>query len=134
MADNTSNVSLGQFLDGIDKFVTNKTVVGDPIKTDDAVIIPLIDVSCGMAMGSFNNQKGSGAGGMFTKMSPTALLIVQNGGTKLINVKNNDAIGRLVDMLPDFVNKVTGKNQVSPKTQARAEKMAEDMKTVINEE
>ena len=44
------------------------------------------------------------------KMSPTAMLVISNGTTKLVSVKNQDSIGKILDMVPDMVNKFTGKN------------------------
>ena len=102
-------------LKGVDTMLDGRTVVGDPIKVGEAVVIPLMDVSCGMAAGTFgDNAKGTGAGGMSTKISTTAVLIIQNGVTKLINVKNQDAISKLVDIIPDVVNKLTADKKIAP--------------------
>ena len=38
--------------------------------------------------------------------------IIQNGTTKLVNIKNQDGITKILDMVPDFVNKFTSKNDV----------------------
>lgn len=37
------------------------------------------------------------------KMSPSAVLLIQNGVTKLINVKNQDAVTKVIDMAPDLI-------------------------------
>ena len=66
-------------------------------------------MTCGMAAGSFAEgvkQKQRGGGGMSAKMSPSAVLVIQNGVTKLVNVKNQDALSKLVDMAPGVVNKL----------------------------
>ena len=58
---------------GMDQFVTSKTVVGEPVQAGDAIIVPLIDVTCGMAAGAFSEktkEKQKGGGGMSAKMSP----------------------------------------------------------------
>ena len=90
MAENKSFVSNVEALfNGIDKFVDTKTVVGEPVHLNDAVIIPLVDVTCGMAAGSFAQaSKDNSGGGMSAKMTPAAVLIIQNGVTKLVNVRN----------------------------------------------
>ena len=41
------------------------------------------------------------------KMSPSAVLVISNGTTKLVNVKNQDGLTKILDMVPDFVNKFT---------------------------
>ena len=77
MAENKFNVTAGSLFNGMNTFVSTKTVVGEPQQVGDAIIIPLVDVSCGMAVGSFSgNAKDNGAGGMNTKMSPAAVLII----------------------------------------------------------
>ena len=38
-------------------------------------------------------------------MSPCAVLVIQNGTTKLVNVKNQDGLTKVLDMVPDFVNR-----------------------------
>ena len=39
------------------------------------------------------------------KVSPAAVLVIQDGVTKMVSVKDNDNISKLLDMIPDFVNK-----------------------------
>ncbi|MCR5370971.1 MAG: GerW family sporulation protein [Clostridium sp.] len=129
MADNHFSETVEALFRGMDTFVTSKTVVGNAVRVDhDTVIIPLIDVSCGMAAGAFNKEKkNDGAGGLSAKMSPSALLIIQNGVTKLVSIKHQDAVSKIVDMVPDIVNKFTGKNQVSEDALERANTMAEEL-------
>jgi len=95
-------------LEGMEGFVAAKTVVGEPIHAGDAIIIPLTDVSFGLGAGSFGKEKderdGGGVGG---KMSPCAVLIIQNGITKLVNVRTQDGITKVLDMVPDIVNRFT---------------------------
>ena len=49
------------------------------------------------------------------KMSPSAVLVIQNGTTKLVNVKNQDGLTKILDMVPDFVNKFTDGQFLSSK-------------------
>ena len=53
MADNQFSSTVEALFKGMDSFVTTKTVVGEAVKIDDAIILPLVDVSCGMAAGAF---------------------------------------------------------------------------------
>ena len=49
------------------------------------------------------------------RISPSAILVISNGVTKLVNVKNQDTVTKILDMVPDFVNKFTsGKKENSP--------------------
>ena len=112
---------------GMNTFLTTKTVVGEPIIVGDTTIVPLVDVSCGMAAGTFDNtSKSNGGGGMSAKISPTAMLIIQEGRTKVVNIKNQDAITRLLDMVPDLVNKISNKSDVDKEATKKAE-------TILNE-
>jgi len=56
---------------------------------------------------------------MGAKISPSAILVISNGVTKLVNVKNQDTVTKILDMVPDFVNKFTsGKKEESPVAEA----------------
>lgn len=125
MADNHFVTTVESLFKGMDQFVTTKTVVGEAVKVDDAIILPLVDVTCGMAAGSFaENAKHNGGGGMSAKMSPSAILVIQNGVTKLVNIKQQDAVTKVLDLVPDLVNKFTKKNAISPEAMKTAQDMA----------
>ena len=92
---------------GMNGFIASKTVVGDTVHVGDTTIIPLIDVSFGMAAGASSlDRTNRGSGGMGGKMTPCAVLVIRNGSVKLVNVKNQDAITKILDMVPDVVDKV----------------------------
>ncbi len=40
-------------------------------------------------------------------MTPSAVLVIKNGSTKLVNVKNQDTMTKVLDMIPDLVDKFT---------------------------
>ena len=113
MADNSFNNTVESLFKGLDSFITTKTVVGDAVHIGDTIILPLVDVSFGVAAGAFSQEKkNNGAGGMGGKINPSAVLVIQNGVTKLVNIKNQDSMTKILDMVPDFVNKFTsGKNK-----------------------
>ena len=93
--------------------VSSKTVVGDAIHIGDTIILPLIDVSFGVGAGAFNgDKKEKGAGGLGGKMTPCAVLVIQNGKTKLVNIKNQDTMTKILDMIPDAIDKFSsGKDE-----------------------
>lgn len=87
--------------------LTSKTVIGEPITVGDTLLIPLSDVTIGAAAGSNNGQdKNAGMGGFTAKMSPSAVLIIKNGNTKVVNIKDQNSLSRLVDMVPEVVDKI----------------------------
>ena len=110
MADNSFNNTVESLFKGMDSFITTKTVVGDAIHIGDTIILPLVDVSFGVAAGAFSaEKKNNGAGGMGGKIQPSAVLVIQNGQTKLVNVK--DGMTKILDMVPDIVSRFSnGKN------------------------
>ena len=109
MANTNIDGTISTFFHGMDGFVSSKSVVGDPIKVGDTIIIPLLDVNFGMAAGAFNKQTGNNAaGGIGAKLSPAAVLVISNGKTRLVNIKNQDAISKIIDMAPEIVDRITG--------------------------
>lgn len=88
--------------------MSTKTVVGEPTVIGDTILVPLVDVSFGIGAGaSKSDRKDGGGGGMSGKMSPNAILIIKNGQTKIVNVKNQDSVTKLIDMIPDLVDRFT---------------------------
>ena len=91
---------------GMDSFITTKTVVGDAITVGDTILLPLVDVSFAVGAGAFSGEKkNNGGGGMGGKISPSAVLVISNGVTKLVNIRNQDGLTKILDMVPDFLNK-----------------------------
>ena len=135
MADNTFNTTVESLFKGMDSFITTKTVVGDAIHIGDTIILPLVDVSFGVAAGVFSGDKKQNGGGMGGKIMPSAVLVISNGTTKLVNVKNQDGVTKILDMVPDFVNKFTSRNEKeADHTDAKAkEKAKEEMENILSE-
>ena len=107
MNNNFSEV-VSSLLSGVDNFLSTKTVVGQATQIGDTIILPLVDVTFGVGAGAAaGEQKNSGFGGITGKMSPSAVLVIKNGQTKLVNVRNQDAVTKIIDMIPDLVDKFT---------------------------
>jgi uncharacterized spore protein YtfJ len=115
MADNSFHSTVEALFKGMDSFLTTKTVVGEAVKVEDGtIILPLVDVSFGVAAGAFSQEdkkKNNGGGGMGGRITPSSVLVVQNGSARLVNVKNQDGVTKILDMVPDFVNKFTSKTK-----------------------
>lgn len=109
MADvNNFKETVEALFQGMDSVVTSKTVVGDAIHINGTIILPLVDVSFGIGAGAFNaEKKEKGMGGMGGKISPSAVIVIQDGRTKLVNIKNQDTITKILDMIPDVVDRFT---------------------------
>ena len=125
-ADNQFKETMDSLFQGMNGVVSSKTVVGDAIHIGDTILLPLVDVSVAVGAGAFNAEKKErGAGGLGGKMTPCAVLVIQNGSTKLVNIKNQDTMTKILDMVPDVIDKFR-----SPKE----EKMTEqDVADILND-
>ena len=103
----------------LESMVDVNTIVGDMVSSPDGtVIIPVSKVCFGFAAGGseFNTNKlnkysentklpfsgGSGAG---VHISPVAFLTVKDGQVKLLNINGTTSVDKLIDLVPDVVNK-----------------------------
>ena len=110
MANNNFNSTVAALFQGMDGIVSSKTVVGDAIHIGETIILPLIDVSFGIGAGAYSGEKQEkGAGGLGGKMSPSAVLVIQNGKTKLVNIKNQDTTTKILDLIPDVIDRFESK-------------------------
>lgn len=139
MTDNSFQTTVTSLMQGMDGFLSSKTVVGDPIEIGETIILPLVDVSFGIGAGSFTGEKKKNCGGgLGGKISPCAVLVIQNGITKMVSVKDNDNISKLLDMVPDFVNKFMKQVQKKKDPEGAAmeeearEEAAKEMKSMLN--
>ncbi len=119
-------------MESIKDMVDVNTIVGDAVQAPDGtVIIPISKVSFGFAAGGGDYSKacgcetdkkeeeeddgkkgkdakkfpfagGSGAG---VSISPVAFMVVGNEQLRLIPVSINSSVDRILDLLPDIMNK-----------------------------
>ena len=131
MADHFQ-VNVDTLFKGMDSFVTSKTCVGDPIRIGDTIILPLVDVSFGM-MASTKNEKDrrNGGGGIGGKITPSALLIIKDGATRLVNVHSQDGLAKIIEMAPDLIEKFSSrsKTKTTPEEEAVMQEAAKEEKT-----
>lgn len=123
MAENNFSGVIESLMKGMNAVIGTKTVVGDATQVGDTIILPLVDVSFGVGAGAgAGDKKNSGGGGFSAKMTPSAVLVIKNGTTKLVNIKNQDTVTKVLDMIPDIVEKFT-----SPKEEMLADDAAVDI-------
>lgn len=113
-------------MNSIRDMVDVNTIIGEPIETsNNIIIIPISKVGFGFAAGGseFNTETineyakkdkdeeikyklpfggGSGAG---VSISPIAFLVIQSNNVKLLPVNHSSAIDRLLDYVPDLIEK-----------------------------
>ncbi|MDF2907495.1 MAG: hypothetical protein K0R34_2816 [Herbinix sp.] len=125
MAENNFNSTVESLFRGMDSFLTTKTVVGDAVKFDDGtIILPLVEVSFGVAAGAFTGDaKNNAGGGMGGKISPSSLLVIQNGSSKVVNIKEQDSVTKIIDMVPDLINKFSKSGKKKEEMDERVEEV-----------
>ena len=108
MAENNKfEATVSSLFKGMDGFLSAKTVVGEAVTVGDTIILPLVDVSFGVAAGAGSGEnKNRAAGGMGGKMSPSAVLVIHDGITRLVNVKDQNSLTKIIDMVPDILDKI----------------------------
>lgn len=67
-------------------------------------------------------------------MSPSAILVIQNGMTRLVNIRHQDAMTKALDMVPDLVNRFVGGKDISPEAMEKAEDMKAGYEAEAKEE
>lgn len=147
-------------MSSIQDMIDVNTIIGEPIETSNNVtIIPISKVSFGFAAGGseFTGETideyskkdkeeeiqyrlpfggGAGAG---VSMNAVAFLVIQNGNVKLIPVSHTSSIDKLLDYVPDLIEKTNNilnsciENKKT-KTQAILQKLQNRQKVKENKE
>lgn len=129
MADNKFNSTVEALLKGMDGFLTTKTVVGDAVKFEDGtIILPLVDVSFGVGAGAWakNADSCNSGGGLGGKITPSSVLVLKDGHAKLVNVKNQDAVTKVLDLIPDVLDRFTKDKSERKEMQAKVDSVVAD--------
>ena len=132
MADNTKfGSSMQQMFEGMDKAIGTKTVMGEAMDLGGGkYVIPLADVSFGMGAGAGVNEKynsNRGGGGVSAKMTPHAVLLVENGTARIINVQEENKAVHFLESVPDLVNRFTSLLKKEAKTETETEAAFDSM-------
>lgn len=108
------NENINVMLERLEKFLTSKTVVGEPIEIGDTTLIPFITTSFGLGSGGGNcgggkDQRGNdgtgSGGGLGAKITPTAVLVIKKDDIQMLPIKKNSGLEKLVEMVPDILVK-----------------------------
>ena len=104
----------------IERLLSTRTVVGEPINIEGQTIIPLVAVGFGFAAGGGSGKEakavsmegmgaGSGAGG---GVKPVAVIIVNKDGVRLESVRRGAAT--MVEKVGEAVGKIMDKRGEKP--------------------
>lgn len=120
-------VTLQALFNGMESLLQSKTVVGEPIEVGNTVMIPLMEISAGLASGTLkNNAHNNGAGAMSARISPLAMIIIQGDRVRLVSVRDQDIFTRLLDSIPDMINRIKGGN-IKDEAKSNAENILDNM-------
>lgn len=114
-------------MDSIRNMIDVNTIIGEPIETiSNVIIIPVSKVGFGFAVGGsefkgeaineYNKKEkeeqiqyklpfggGSGAG---VSINPVAFIVIQENNVRLLPIEHCSSIDRLLDYIPDFMDKI----------------------------
>lgn len=128
------NETVNTLFQGMDGFISTKTVVGDAIYIGDTILVPLVNVTFGVAAGAFRGErKNNSGGGMGGKLTPSAVLVIHNGVTRMISVDRNSGIEKILDMVPDFVDKFTSRKNGSHQDPEARKAAHDEMEDILND-
>ena len=108
----------GKAIDEVERMLSTKTVVGDPITIDGHSLIPLVSVGFGFGVGAGEGndpKKGAGSGGGTGAgggVKPVALVVVDKEGVRVEPIKG--ATASLVEKVADAASKFAS-SRASPK-------------------
>ena len=135
--NNGINSTLNSLFKGMDGIITSKTVVGDPITFGDTILLPLVDISFGMAAGAFAKEKGKNAGGgIGGKISPNCVLVIQGDKIRLVNIRNQDSVTKIIDLVPEIADRILSavkKKRETPEEAEKKEEAAEVLSEMLDE-
>ncbi len=120
----TVNAAVNTLLQGMEKFVSAKTVVCSPIHIDDTIIIPLVSLAFGVGAGAMGADEDRAAAAMGGKVSPNSVIVIHNGITRLINISTHTGLDRILDMVPDFVDRFQTRKAEKAEVRSREEARA----------
>ncbi len=117
--------------------VDANTIIGEPIVSGNVTLIPVSRISVGFGTGGseFRAKGGEsarlpfgGGGGAGVKISPVAFISITGDQVKLLTMSSpaESPLDRVVDLVPDLLDKVTSFFEKTPKTKAVASDFPED--------
>jgi len=107
--------NLQELFSKLEEYVSTKTVVGEPVHIGEVILVPLVDVSLGMGSAMVANTeedqgkkggKDGGGGALGAKMTPSAVVVINGGTVQLVNIKNQESVNKVLDMIPGILSKL----------------------------
>lgn len=103
----------------LEKLVSSKTVLGEPLVVGNVTIIPIIKAGFGFGSGvgegthpdphkgpgpkACGSGTGGGAGG---GVSPVAMIVIQDGKVEIFSIGQKCLVDKLADIAPEIMAKI----------------------------
>jgi uncharacterized spore protein YtfJ len=106
MSNNVSEYLQSMF-SKMENFISTKTVVGEPVNYGDIILVPLVEVTFGSGSGISESKEAEqqGGGAIGARLTPVAVVVIVDGTAQLINVKHQESVNKLIDMIPGVLSK-----------------------------
>ncbi|MDK2892528.1 spore germination protein GerW family protein [Methanohalophilus sp.] len=96
----------------LEKLVSTKTVVGEPIEVAGATIVPVSRVSFGFGSGGGEGKKGAteegfgGGGGAGARIEPVAFIVVSGEDVRLLTISGGSNVDKIIEAVPEVFSKM----------------------------
>lgn len=110
---------LESMYDKLDNFLKTETVIGETIELGDVKLIPIITASFGLGGGIGEEENtGGGGGGVGCKISADAILVIRGSEVEMMPVKNKSSLDKLIEKVPELIDKIEANKEKKDKTAA----------------
>ncbi len=134
---------MGTNFEKVKSMVDANMVVGDPIVTPDgATILPISRIHVGIGGGgteiTIKNMTGQypfgGGAGAGVSVTPVAFLIIRQGAVRMLPIAEpaSSTIDRLLDAVPDLIDKIMNYVNEAKEKKAASERMEDIDPTAAN--
>ena len=103
----------------LEKIVSTKTVVGEPIEAGGRTIVPITKISVGFGCGGFEgsgkaadvktSKPYGGGGGAGARIEPVAFIVLSEDKTEILTVNETqleNELARAINMIPTVIEKL----------------------------
>ncbi len=105
-------------LNELNKIISSNSIIGDPIETEDKILIPVVKMGFGFGAGGAKDLEATGAGG---GVEPVSMVVVSKGmegaeGIRVLDIKKEDSLNKslsnlsliITDLISNFIGPTTG--------------------------
>jgi uncharacterized spore protein YtfJ len=102
--------NIDQLFVKFENFIKNKTVIGEPFQVGDITLIPTLSICFGLGTGSeeeaSSKKGGSNGTGIGGRVMPIAMIVIKNGEVSILPIKKNTGFDKLIETIPDLMDKI----------------------------